>query len=82
MRIGFDKMPLPLVLVRCRRCHRPAGLFCADASGSGSWRHDHHRHCHCDPATPLPTGTELDKLVARARRGGRSDGRAAVTVSR
>lgn len=82
MRFGLDKMPLPLVLVRCRRCHRPAGLFRADAHGTGSWRHDHNRHCRCDPATLLPTGTELDKLVAWARRVGRSDGRAAVTVSR
>jgi hypothetical protein len=82
MRFGFDGVPLALVLVRCRRCHRPAGLFCADASGTGAWRKDHHRRCRCDPPPQLPNGTELDRLVAQARRGMRSDGRAAVSVSR
>jgi hypothetical protein len=82
MTTGFDKMQFPLVHVRCRRCHKSAGLFCADTSGAGAWQHSPRRRCRCDPPPQLPTGTELDGLVAQARRSPRSDGRAAVSLSR
>ncbi len=75
-------LPLPLVLVRCKRCRGLAGLFSADPSGAGAWSNDHRHRCRCDPPPQLPEGTELDGLVAQARREMRYDGRAPVTVFR
>lgn len=82
MRTGFDKMPLPLVQVWCRRCHGPAGLWRADTYGIGFWHHDHRKHCRCDPPPTLPEGTELDTEVRRARRSWRNGRRRPVNVSR
>ena len=83
MRTGFDAMPLSLVLVRCRRCRKTAGLFSAGSGETGSWSHkERYRSCHCDPPPTLPAGDELDGLVAQARRKMRYDGRAPVVVSR
>ncbi len=79
---GFDAMPEPLVLVRCRRCHKPASLWSADASGEGEWQNPLYRRCRCDPPPELPKGEELDALVAKARLSRRYDGRAGVSVSR
>jgi hypothetical protein len=82
MRTGFDAMPLPLVLVRCRHCHKTAGRFSAGKGETGSWSHkERNRGCHCDPPPTLPAGDELDALVARAWREMRYDGRAPVVVS-
>lgn len=81
-RIGFDQMPVPLVLVRCRRCHRTAGVWCADSTGAGAWRSRHRRRCRCDPPVELPDGEELDELIGQARRSMRFDGRAALSVFR
>jgi len=82
MRLGFRYMPL--VLLRCRRCRRTAGLWSADADGRGNWESHPapQRRCRCDPPPELPQGAELDGLVAQARRRKRYVGRAAVTVSR
>ena len=81
MRLGFDKMPLPLVKTWCRRCHRPAGLWCADASGAGRWHNDHRNRCRCDPPPTLPSGAELDTEVKRARRSWRNGRWRPVNVS-
>ncbi len=79
--VGIENWPSPLVLARCRRCRKTAGLWCADADGEGEWRNDHRHRCRCDPPPELPKGKKLDALVAQARRCARDDGRAAVTVS-
>ena len=69
MRIGFDAMPLPLVLVRCKRCHKTAGLFSAAAERCRLLvAQGPHRRCRCDPPPRLPEGAELDGLVAQAWR--------------
>ena len=83
MRVGFDRIPLPMVLVRCRRCRHPAALYCEDAQGDGGWSYRDEGSCTCDPPPVLPQGDELARLLKRARRiGHRADGRARVTVSR
>jgi hypothetical protein len=84
MRTGFDRLPLPMVLVRCRRCRLPVGQYCEDSHGEGGWRRrDEERSCTCDPPPVLPEGDELARLLKRARRiRHRADGRARVTVSR
>ena len=74
MGTGADRIPLALVQVWCCRCQRPAGLWCADAHGAGAWRHEYHKRCRCDPLPTVPEGTELDELVAQARRS-RNKGR-------
>jgi hypothetical protein len=72
-----------MVLVRCRRCHRPAGQYCQDARGQGEWRHRDQRFCSCDPPPVLPDGDELARLVKLARRRGqRADSKAPVSVTR
>jgi hypothetical protein len=82
MRIGFDAMPLELLKVWCRGCHRPAGLWCAAASGAGAWHKDHRRRCRCDPPPQLPEGAELDREVARAWRSKRKGGKLPMNISR
>jgi hypothetical protein len=77
----FD-LPRPMVLVRCRRCRRPAATYWACPNGTeGEWKRRDIRPCSCDPPPRLPEGKELTKLVERARRSDPSDGRAPVTVS-
>jgi hypothetical protein len=82
MRTGFDKMRLPLVQVWCRRCHGPAGLWCADATGAGVWQHHHRKRRRCDPPPTLPEGKELDELGKRARRSKGDGKQRPVSVSR
>jgi hypothetical protein len=83
MRVGPEAIPLPMVLVRCRRCHRPAGQYCEDAHGEGTWKHRDRGMCSCDSRTVLPEGQELSQLVKLARRRGqRADGKAPVSITR
>ena len=82
MRTGFDRMPVPMVQVWCRRCHGPAGLWCTDAYGVGAWRMDHRKRCRCDPPPALPEGTELRELVAEARRSKNNGRQRPLSVSR
>ena len=84
---GWDRMPFPMVLVRCRHCHRWVSLYHADAHGDGYWKRPEREPCTCDPPPVLPQGGELDRLVRRARRIRRRGpttppGRAPVVVSR
>jgi hypothetical protein len=83
MRVGPEAISLPMVLVRCRRCRRPAGQYCEDAGGQGGWSYRDERSCSCEPPPVLPAGGELARLVKRARRRGhRADGKAPVSVTR
>jgi hypothetical protein len=83
MRVGPEAIRLPMVLVRCRRCHRPAGRYCEDARGVGEWHYRDREACSCDPPPVLPDGPELARLVKLARRKGqRADGKAPVQVTR
>ena len=86
MKFGLAQMPLPMVLVRCRRCHRPVALYFVEHDDTGEWRRRDIRPCRCDPATLLPSGRELAGLVASAR-ARRDDGftdiaRAPISVFR
>jgi hypothetical protein len=80
------ELPEPMVLVRCRRCRRPVGVYYVEADGTGEWRRRDVLRCRCDPAPELPSGDELGKLVAsaRARRDNGFTGmaRAPISVSR
>jgi len=83
MSAGPEAVPLPMVLVRCRRCHRPAGCYWEDARGEGNWRHRDQRFWSCDPPPVLPDGDELTRLVKLARRRGhRAGGKTPVSVTR
>jgi hypothetical protein len=82
MRVGMDRIPFPLVLVRCRRCHRPVAVYCADSHGDGEWQRRNVAACTCDPPRVLPQGGELARLVKLARRKDSTPGRAPVSVSR
>jgi hypothetical protein len=80
---GIEHMQLhPLLRVCCRRCSKTVATWIADADGRGDWHNEHRKRCRCDPPPPLPEGQELEKLVARARRKNRTDGRPAITLSR
>jgi hypothetical protein len=82
-RVGLDRMPLPMVLVRCRRCRRQAGQYREDSHGDGNWSYRDEGSCTCDPPVVLPQGDELVRLVKLARRRGqRADGKAPVKVTR
>jgi hypothetical protein len=76
-----------MVLVRCLRCRKPVAQYFVEADGTGEWRRRDIRPCRCgDPPPVLPSGDELEELVAlgRARRdNGFTDmARAPVSVSR
>ena len=62
----LDDLAQQLVHVRCRRCHKNAGVWKGKTDGTGSWQNDHVKRCRCDPPPPMPEGAELDRLVARA----------------
>ena len=62
----LENLPYRLVHVRCRRCHKNAGVWNGRKDGTGFWQNDHVRRCRCDPPPPLPEGGELEQLVAEA----------------
>ena len=75
MTVGLNGIPLPWVLVRCRRCHQPVALYCEDAGGVvGEWRRRDEGSCACDPPVVLPDGQELARLVKKAQRAGPDHG--------
>jgi hypothetical protein len=81
-KLGEDEFPSALVQVNCRTCRKPVGLWRADSTGDGSWEQYRRHRCRCVPPVSLPEGDDLERLVARAWRSMRPDGRTPVIVSR
>lgn len=67
VRWGFEPWRGALVITRCRRCKRNAGLWedCQDGT-EGAWANHHDNRCRCVPPPSRPQGAELDELVAKA----------------
>ncbi len=80
---GLRNIPRPLLLVRCRRCRKTAGLWNENLNGQGHWKNRNDDQCRCQPQPELPVGDERRRLVAEAlRRPPHPKGGARMTVSR
>ena len=63
---GMEAWPVPLIMTRCHRCKKNAGLWHGSLNGRGSWYEHHDNRCRCVPPPSRPQGAELDELVAEA----------------
>jgi hypothetical protein len=58
--------PDVLLTARCSRCHRVVGKYWSH--GDAGWEVQGRNRCECDPWPVLPSGDELARHLAVARR--------------